>query len=206
MTDAPLGVQAFRRRHFLLRRPCVAGSPGGMAAAAPGSGFSAAPRLVVLLLVPLLWASAGVRAGSDGDLSHRNNDPPAPAQQLQAQPLAVQGPEPALAEVSWPGARGMGRAAAEPAAPGTGIWAPAGGGEPPCAPRTEAGCALLPARPGLAGFLGGWGRGPSREPAVNLGSRGPGCCSGLGILVIYSVKLEILGILIPSRKFLILDS
>ncbi|KAM6150391.1 putative divalent cation/proton antiporter TMEM165 isoform 2-T2 [Erethizon dorsatum] len=69
-----------------------------MAAAARRSGRSSAPRLLVLLLFALLWAPAGVRAGSDEDLSHRNNDPPAPAQQLQAQPVAVQGPEPARAE------------------------------------------------------------------------------------------------------------
>uniref|UniRef100_A0A2K6GR23 GDT1 family protein n=1 Tax=Propithecus coquereli TaxID=379532 RepID=A0A2K6GR23_PROCO len=67
-----------------------------MAAAARGSGRASAPRLLLLLLVPLLWA--GVRAGPDEDLSHRNKEPPAPAQQLQPQPAAVQGPEPARAE------------------------------------------------------------------------------------------------------------
>ncbi|XP_045389009.1 transmembrane protein 165 isoform X3 [Lemur catta] len=65
-----------------------------MAAAARGGCRASAPRLLLLLLVPLLWA--GVRAGPDEDLSHRNKEPPAPAQQLQ--PAAVQGPEPARAE------------------------------------------------------------------------------------------------------------
>lgn len=52
----------------------------------------------MLLLLPLLWAPAGVRAGPEEDLSHRNQDLPAPAQQLQPQPAAVQGLEPARAE------------------------------------------------------------------------------------------------------------
>lgn len=108
-----------------------------MAAAARGSGRSSAPRLLLLLLVPLLWAPTGVRAGPDEDLSHRNNDPPAPAQQLQAQPAAVQGPEPARAEVS-----GLGRARGGWGArlrsrllrvPGSGRWP--GEGSRPCAPE-----------------------------------------------------------------------
>lgn len=74
-----------------------------MAAAARGSGRASAPRLLLLLLFPLLWAPAGVRAVPDEDLSHRNKEPPAPAQQLQQQPAAVQGPEPARAEVSRTG-------------------------------------------------------------------------------------------------------
>uniref|UniRef100_A0A2K6LIY1 GDT1 family protein n=2 Tax=Colobinae TaxID=9569 RepID=A0A2K6LIY1_RHIBE len=69
-----------------------------MAAAAPGNGRASAPRLLLLFLVPLLWAPAAVRAGPDEDLSHRNKEPPAPAQQLQQQPVAVQGPEPARVE------------------------------------------------------------------------------------------------------------
>ncbi|XP_057358222.1 transmembrane protein 165 isoform X2 [Manis pentadactyla] len=69
-----------------------------MAAAARGSGRASACRLLLLLLVPLLWAPAGVRAAPDEDLSHRNKEPPAPAQQLQPQPAAGQGPEPARAE------------------------------------------------------------------------------------------------------------
>nr|XP_055150630.1 transmembrane protein 165 isoform X1 [Symphalangus syndactylus] len=92
------GVEASRRRHFLLRRPCAAGPAGGMAAAAPGNGRASAPWLLLLFLVPLLWAPAAVRAGPDEDLSHRNKEPPAPAQQLQPQPVAVQGPEPARVE------------------------------------------------------------------------------------------------------------
>lgn len=73
-----------------------------MAAAARGSGRAPMRRLLVLLLLlPLLWAPAGVRAGPEEDLSHRNQEPPAPAQQLQPQPqpAAVQGLEPARAEV-----------------------------------------------------------------------------------------------------------
>ncbi|KAK2488444.1 hypothetical protein MC885_017279 [Smutsia gigantea] len=93
-----LGVEASRRPHFLLRRGCAAASAGGMAAAARGSGRASASRLLLLLLVPLLWAPAGVRAVPDEDLSHRNREPPAPAQQLQPQPAAGQGPEPARAE------------------------------------------------------------------------------------------------------------
>uniref|UniRef100_A0A2K6R3N8 GDT1 family protein n=1 Tax=Rhinopithecus roxellana TaxID=61622 RepID=A0A2K6R3N8_RHIRO len=69
-----------------------------MAAAAPGNGRASAPRLLLLFLVPLLWAPAAVRAGPEEDLSHRNKEPPAPAQQLQQQPVAVQGPEPARVE------------------------------------------------------------------------------------------------------------
>ncbi|CAI9171997.1 unnamed protein product [Rangifer tarandus platyrhynchus] len=69
-----------------------------MAAAARGSGRASAPGLLLLLLVPLLWAPAGVRAVPDEALSHRNKEPPAPAQQLQPQPAAVQGPEPARVE------------------------------------------------------------------------------------------------------------
>uniref|UniRef100_A0A2R9B7A3 GDT1 family protein n=1 Tax=Pan paniscus TaxID=9597 RepID=A0A2R9B7A3_PANPA len=54
--------------------------------------------MLLLFLVPLLWAPAAVRAGPDEDLSHRNKEPPAPAQQLQPQPVAAQGPEPARVE------------------------------------------------------------------------------------------------------------
>lgn len=87
-----------------------------MAASARGSGRAPTRRLLVLLLLPLLWAPAGVRAGPEEDLSHRNQEPPAPAQQLQPQPAAVQGLEPARAEVRAR-AGGVGRAeAAEPAA------------------------------------------------------------------------------------------
>ncbi|ELK03677.1 Transmembrane protein 165 [Pteropus alecto] len=68
------------------------------AAAARGSGRASAPWLLLLLLVPLLCVPAGVRAVPDEDLSHRNKEPPAPAQQLQPQPAAAQGPEPARAE------------------------------------------------------------------------------------------------------------
>ncbi|XP_036271855.1 transmembrane protein 165 [Pipistrellus kuhlii] len=67
-------------------------------AAAPGSGRASAPRLLaLLLLLPLLWAPARVRAAPDED-SLRNKEPPAPAQQLQPQPVAAQGPEPPRAE------------------------------------------------------------------------------------------------------------
>ncbi|XP_019496450.1 PREDICTED: transmembrane protein 165 [Hipposideros armiger] len=66
------------------------------AAAARDSGRTSAPRLLLLLLVPLLWASAGVRAVPDEDL--RNKEPLAPVQQLQPQPAAAQVPEPARAE------------------------------------------------------------------------------------------------------------
>jgi hypothetical protein len=97
-----------------------------MAAAARGSGRASAPRLLLLLLVPLLWGPAGVWAGPEEDLSHRNKEPPAPAQQLQPQPAAEQGPEPARAEVSGPGqAGGDGTGeASEPAAPGTRLGPP----------------------------------------------------------------------------------
>ncbi|XP_050006256.1 putative divalent cation/proton antiporter TMEM165 isoform X2 [Alexandromys fortis] len=66
--------------------------------AARGSCRAPTRRLLVLLLLPLLWAPVGVRAGPDEDLSHRNQEPPAPAQQLQPQPAAMQGLEPARAE------------------------------------------------------------------------------------------------------------
>ncbi|KAL6050590.1 hypothetical protein STEG23_023722 [Scotinomys teguina] len=66
--------------------------------AARGTCPAPTRRLLVLLLLPLLWAPIGVRAGPDEDLSHRNQEPPAPAQQLQPQPAAVQGLEPARAE------------------------------------------------------------------------------------------------------------
>ncbi|KAK1345925.1 hypothetical protein QTO34_008390 [Cnephaeus nilssonii] len=66
-------------------------------AAAPGSGRASARRRLLLLLLPLLWAPAGVRAVPDED-SLRNQEPPAPAQQLQPQPVAAQGPEPPRAE------------------------------------------------------------------------------------------------------------
>lgn len=79
-----------------------------MAAAAPGNGRASAPQLLLLFLVPLLWAPAAVRAGPDEDLSHRNKVSPAFAQQLQQQPVAVQGPEPARVEVSGPGRGGGG--------------------------------------------------------------------------------------------------
>lgn len=79
-----------------------------MAAAAPGNGRASAPQLLLLFLVPLLWAPAAVRAGPDEDLSHRNKVSPAFAQQLQQQPVAVQGPEPARVEVSGPGWGGGG--------------------------------------------------------------------------------------------------
>ncbi|XP_066136134.1 putative divalent cation/proton antiporter TMEM165 isoform X1 [Saccopteryx bilineata] len=69
-----------------------------MAAARRWSGRASAPRLLLFLLLPLLWAPAGVRAVPDEDLSHRNKEPPAPAQQLQPQPVAAQGPEPVRAE------------------------------------------------------------------------------------------------------------
>uniref|UniRef100_A0A2I3LXL2 GDT1 family protein n=1 Tax=Papio anubis TaxID=9555 RepID=A0A2I3LXL2_PAPAN len=69
-----------------------------MAAAAPGNGRASAPQLLLLFLIPLLWAPAAVRAGPDEDLSHRNKVSPALAQQLQPQPVAVQGPEPARVE------------------------------------------------------------------------------------------------------------
>ncbi|XP_014705660.3 putative divalent cation/proton antiporter TMEM165 [Equus asinus] len=98
--DAPRrrpGLEASRRPHFLLQCPCAAVAAGGMAAAR-GSGRASAPRLLLLLLFPLLWAPAGVRAVPEEDLSHRNKEPPAPAQQLQPQPAAGQGPEPARAE------------------------------------------------------------------------------------------------------------
>ncbi|XP_027456097.1 transmembrane protein 165 isoform X2 [Zalophus californianus] len=68
------------------------------AAAARGSGRASAPRLLLLLLLALLWAPTGVGAVPNEDLSHRNKEPPAPAQQLQPQPAAVQGPEAARAE------------------------------------------------------------------------------------------------------------
>nr|XP_004665448.1 transmembrane protein 165 [Jaculus jaculus] len=70
-----------------------------MAVAARGSGrASTTPGLLVLLLLPSLWVPAAVLAGPEEELSHRNQEPPAPAQQLQPQPAAVQGPEPARAE------------------------------------------------------------------------------------------------------------
>uniref|UniRef100_A0A671DZI5 GDT1 family protein n=1 Tax=Rhinolophus ferrumequinum TaxID=59479 RepID=A0A671DZI5_RHIFE len=68
------------------------------AAAMRHSGRTSVPRLLLLLLVPLLWASAGVRAVPEEDLSHRNKEPPAPVQQLQPQPAAAQVPEPVRAE------------------------------------------------------------------------------------------------------------
>ncbi|MEJ1274686.1 transmembrane protein 165 [Cricetulus griseus] len=66
--------------------------------AARGSCRAPTRRLLVLLLLPLLWAPAGVHAGPDEDLSHRNQKPPAPAQQLKSQSAAVKGLEPARAE------------------------------------------------------------------------------------------------------------
>lgn len=89
--------------------PVAAVSAGGMAAAAMRhSGRTSVPRLLLLLLVPLLWASAGVRAVPEEDLSHRNKEPPAPVQQLQPQPAAAQVPEPVRAEVSRTGWGGRG--------------------------------------------------------------------------------------------------
>lgn len=79
-----------------------------MAAAARESGRTSAPRLLLLLLVTLLWATAKVRSVPEEDLSHRNKEPPAPLQQLQPQPAAVQVPEPARAEVSRTGRGGRG--------------------------------------------------------------------------------------------------
>lgn len=76
------------------------------AAATRDRGRASAPRLLLLLLVPLLWASAGVRAVPDEDL--RNKEPLAPVQQLQPQPAAAQVPEPARAEVSRTGRGGRG--------------------------------------------------------------------------------------------------
>ncbi|XP_054422725.1 putative divalent cation/proton antiporter TMEM165 [Pteronotus mesoamericanus] len=67
-------------------------------AVARGSGRASAPRLLLVLLLPLLWTAAKVRAVPNEDLSHRNKEPQAPAQQLQLQPVAAQGPEPARAE------------------------------------------------------------------------------------------------------------
>lgn len=152
-TDGPrrrLRVEASRRPHFLLRHGCAAASAGGMAAAAArGSGRASACRLLLLLLlVPLLWAPAGVRAAPDEDLSHRNKEPPAPAQQLQPQPAAGQGPEPARAEVSRTGRARLRRV--------PGSWPPerrprpgaAGGGGEPCRQRSSR------VRPGLARLLG----------------------------------------------------
>nr|AAA40456.1 transmembrane protein precursor [Mus musculus] len=69
-----------------------------MAAAARGSGRAPTRRLLVLLLLQLLWAPAGVRAGPEEDLSHRNQEPPAPPSSCSPQPAAVQGLEPARAE------------------------------------------------------------------------------------------------------------
>lgn len=126
-------LDASLRPHFLLpqRR---AGWAGGMAAR--GSCRAPTRRLLVLLLLPLLWAPVGVRAGPDEDLSHRNQEPPAPAQQLQPQPAAVQGLEPARAEVR---AAAGGYGAGEPSEPAAGYQAP-----PLAAPPS---------------FRGGWGRG-----------------------------------------------
>lgn len=176
--DAPRrrpGLEASRLPHFLLQCPCAAVAAGGMAAAR-GSGRASAPRLLLLLLFPLLWAPAGVRAVPEEDLSHRNKEPPAPAQQLQPQPAAGQGPEPARAEVSGPrrGGRGCGAGA-----PGTrlagalsaalGPELRAGEGSPAPLPGVEdGGVRFFPVRPGLARSLWGRGRESRREPAGSL--------------------------------------
>ncbi|XP_040822697.1 transmembrane protein 165 isoform X2 [Ochotona curzoniae] len=75
-----------------------------MAAAGPGSGGASAPGPLLLLLLLLLGAPARVQAGPDEDLSHRNKEALAPAQQLQPQPAAVQGPEEVRAEGFTPAA------------------------------------------------------------------------------------------------------
>lgn len=75
-------------------------------AAARGSGRASVLWLLLLLLVPLLWVPAGVRAVPDEDLSHRNKGPPAPALKLQPQSEAAKVPEPARAEVSRTGQGG----------------------------------------------------------------------------------------------------
>lgn len=142
-----------------------------MATVAPGSGRSSAPRLLLLLLLllPLPWAPAGVRAVPDEDLSHRNKEPPAPAQQLQPQPAAAQGPEPARAEVSGthPRARlrrvpGSARAERPP-----GPRLPAGEGSPAPAPwgrdRWVRFCWSGLASPGSS-----WGRGAERREGSPL--------------------------------------
>ncbi|XP_076993028.1 putative divalent cation/proton antiporter TMEM165 [Tamandua tetradactyla] len=69
-------------------------------AAAGRSDRASGLGLLLLLLVPLLSARVGVRAAPDEDPNHRNKEPPAPVQQLQLQPqpAAVQGPEPARGE------------------------------------------------------------------------------------------------------------
>lgn len=183
-----------------------------MATAARGSGRASATRLLLLLLLALLWAPAGVRAVPDEDLSLRNKEPPAPAQQLQPQPAAVQGPEPARAEVSR---TGQGGPAAEPMPrvpgsrpPGALRPAPAAGG----GRGTRRGSlgwrrlrALLPG-PGLARLLMGEGMGaPSTEPAVNLQSRSIGMLLEKGPRDDQTCPKE-LQILIPGRKFVTEDS
>lgn len=207
---ARLGVDASRRPHFLLRRPCVAVSAAGMAAAsaARGSGRASAPRLPLLLLLALLWAPTGVRAVPDEDLSHRNKEPQAPAQQLQ--PAAVQGPEPARAEVSrtcWAaGAPGTRLAAA--GSPALGHCGRRGGGEPAPAPwGWRRWRALLPgSRPAPPGSLRGEGKGaPSPASAVTLQSRSTGMLPRHGLRDDRTCPKE-RQILIPRRKFLTQDS
>lgn len=140
-------------------------------AAAPGSGRASAPRLLaLLLLLPLLWAPARVRAAPDED-SLRNKEPPAPAQQLQPQPVAAQGPEPPRAEVSRPGRAGRARRAglrvpgSRPPAAGEGSLQPSSRGWEPAAGALFRGQAGAP--PGSV--CGGEGTEPS-------GIGGPGCC------------------------------
>lgn len=139
--------------------PAAAVSVGGMAAAR-GSGRASAPRLLLLLLLPLLWAPARVRAVPDEDLSHRNKEPPAPAQQLQPQPVAVQGPEPPRAEVSRTEWAGPGRV------PG---WRPPG----------------ARARPGAAG---GGGEPAGRVFGVGPGLSGPVCQGKAGGAPLWSLS------------------
>lgn len=157
--------------------PVAAVSAGGMAAAAMRHrGRTSAPRLLLLLLVPLLWASAGVRAVPEEDLSHRNKEPPAPVQQLQPQPAAAQVPEPVRAEVSRTGCGGRGcgaccagyQAHCRPERRRR-PWAAGGGrGALPGSWRWKTVEGAFPGvRPGLARLLMGEGKGsPSKEPAV----------------------------------------
>lgn len=149
--------------------------------AARGSCPAPTRRLLVLLLLPLLlWAPVGVRAGPDEDLSHRNQEPPAPAQQLQPQPAAVQGLEPARAEVR---AAAGGDGAGAPSEPAAGYQAPprrrrplseaAGGGEP--APASLAGRRVTDSFPGRGlASPGCLGEGKGRaQPGVPIGPLDP---------------------------------
>lgn len=163
-----------------------------MAAAARGSGRASAPQLLLLLLFALPWAPTGVRSVPDEDLSHRNKEPPAPPQQLQPQPAAVQGPEPARAEVSRTGRAGCGAGAlgTRLAAAGSALLGPGcrrGGGEPAAAPcGWRRWRALLPGSgPASPGSL--WGRGrerPARRPREASRPGAPGCCGrGMSFLL-----------------------